>query len=501
MLTCEIPKTQFLNKYFLYIYTWGYNKGISQMWPINCYSNSYFSQPNYADTARYYDMQNLYTMQTMYPYNQMTFFGGRPQAFLAPDTMTPQQAFWAQQTNMGIPTDFGLGVTPQRIAQGNAYIASCAEKGIQFSNNWDMGKLTPELAGTKSRLQAVVDEEAVSASDKVEAENLIEQIKSMEAHLKKIAEKQGERPASEIREGIESVKGALLEVKKAAEKLAKSALEAAQAAQNQTLPATTEAGNAEAESAEAEGEEEAGSADVGSTVGRQEQATKMTEIELGEYCAAFYGATNGPGTDDPTFEQLLGKINADNIIEIIQYWDKCWKGIAGNDFINQFIGDSGDTQQKTYGQVILEALRKKATALDVDVSKECADVSAVLTNNCAFAFQWIKDDKLYATLNALYEKIQKAENLARQNQETVDKFSADLEEDFKKRGVDTTKIKTDVNKVIKCELDEDGKVVFEIQHNNKTYRGYTYDELIQAVKKDDPSFKLEKLLRKVSDSS
>ena len=78
----------------------------------------------------------------------------------------------------------------------------------------------------------------------------------------------------------------------------------------------------------------------------------------------LYKSIDGLGTDDKLFEQALNRINKDNILEVIEEWNRTYGKEYGETFFESFLGDADSAQRKQYGEQLMEALVERGIEID-----------------------------------------------------------------------------------------------------------------------------------------
>lgn len=77
----------------------------------------------------------------------------------------------------------------------------------------------------------------------------------------------------------------------------------------------------------------------------------------------LYKSIDGLGTDDELFEKTLNRINKDNILEVIEEWDRTCGQEYGESFFESFLGDADSAQRKKYGAQLMNALVERANEI------------------------------------------------------------------------------------------------------------------------------------------
>ncbi len=92
---------------------------------------------------------------------------------------------------------------------------------------------------------------------------------------------------------------------------------------------------------------------------RREQIKKVANNIVSQ----LYKSIDGLGTDDELFEKTLNRINKDNILEVIEEWDRTCGKEYGESFFESFLGDADPAQRKKYGEQLMNALVERANEI------------------------------------------------------------------------------------------------------------------------------------------
>ena len=109
--------------------------------------------------------------------------------------------------------------------------------------------------------------------------------------------------------------------------------------------------------------------------------TAPTKAFLREMCDTFHDAVNDEtlgflgGTDSDNFHAVLNTIDANNVIEVMQYWNKNYGNSTDDTFLDNFLGDAEHYEKRKYGKKIMNALIIRAEALGIDdeIDKDVAE--------------------------------------------------------------------------------------------------------------------------------
>lgn len=248
---------------------------------------------------------------------------------------------------------------------------------------------------------------------------------------------------------------------------------------------------------------------------------KPSNKDIREICSTFYNAVNDShwytlwtcGTDDEKFEASLNALNENNIIEVMQYWNKNYNasGDAKNTFIYNFLDDAEHYQKREFGTKILNALlaRAEADGIADEVSQDATEVSKELSH--ANISKGIVSKHIMAIYNKIVEKEnanktgakkviedKKAENQNKVN-ERKEQVVAEKRNEIISKIKEQLKLKEtpQLSSGLKIETDDNGEFTgYSIEINTPNGRikatGCTYQELALAI--ENNGLKVEDVL-------
>lgn len=248
---------------------------------------------------------------------------------------------------------------------------------------------------------------------------------------------------------------------------------------------------------------------------------KPSSKDIREICSTFYNAVNDThwytlwtcGTDDEKFEASLNALNENNIIEVMQYWDKNYNAsnVAKNTFIYNFLDDAEHYQKREFGTKILNALlaRAEADGISDDVAQDATEVSKELSH--ANISKGIVSKHIMAIYNKIVEK-EKAnvtgakkviEDKKAENQNKVSEKKSQVVAEKKNEIISKIKEQLKLKETpqlssgLKIETDDNGEFTgYSIEINTPNGRikatGCTYQELALAI--ENNGLKVEDVL-------
>ena len=89
---------------------------------------------------------------------------------------------------------------------------------------------------------------------------------------------------------------------------------------------------------------------------------KMLRRQADNIVSNMHKSIDGLGTDDALFEKTLSKVNKDNVLEVLDLWDRTYGKEYGETFFESFLSDASGSQRKEYAPKLLDALKQRADA-------------------------------------------------------------------------------------------------------------------------------------------
>lgn len=119
---------------------------------------------------------------------------------------------------------------------------------------------------------------------------------------------------------------------------------------------------------------------------------------------SMYKAIDGIGTNNKLFEYALSQINSDNILEVIDLWDKTAGKEYNESFIESFLGDANTKQRQVYGERLISELGNRIALEGHDPSKYFPLMETFLYMNSQKNFPPI--GAISATFNEILKQFQ-----------------------------------------------------------------------------------------------
>ena len=136
----------------------------------------------------------------------------------------------------------------------------------------------------------------------------------------------------------------------------------------------------------------------------QERIERVNK-ESNEIVTEMYNAIDGWGTDNELFEKALKEINADNIYEVNELWNRTVGNEYGETFIESFLNDASFSQRKTYAKQLFKAMEDRSKLEGLETSPERDELSQEFDKELSKIF--VSDEKLselFTRMNKLLEK-------------------------------------------------------------------------------------------------
>lgn len=358
---------------------------------------------------------DLYTWQSLSPYNYITNFGGQFQYNVIPPNFNIMQAYnmknissslYAYNQNGGYSLGMDLNNPYYNYQQSNynnlAY-TNGYNNGVNIGhdvlNRYDIDSMSSDIAGLKEKLTTAIESKKINEEQKNKLISLKNRVEAYEEKLKEICEERQNRN---------------MEPKKLGEKISKLKKEFKSfkeqiKSETQAIYETINAGSSSDPESVENGKKDG---DAGKVVETPEAkaVVAMTDAELvREICNSFCDAIDGLGTDEDKLELAIASINKDNVIEVMQYWDKTYKQEFNESFIESFMWDAGHDQKQKLGLMILDALHERALESGVDIEADFIKVRRELNS------WWINNNTCIAKFNEMFKKIVEAESSATKN--------------------------------------------------------------------------------------
>lgn len=339
---------------------------------------------------------NMFTWSSLYPYNYATNYGGQFQYNVMPSYLTPGQALGIQnifnpfyqfaQLTGSFNSAFNPFQNMQQIMLNQTAYANGYNMGLGLGNQVSAQTLCGNIASLKGQLEQAKESEQLSKEQKAVLEDLLKQAVQLENKLKdlEVLQQNGantQQVGTAIAELNKEYRELHDKVQKSAEKI-KSEIEKVK--ENESSDEDTQ---------EIITENNDDNAIPQSMADRQ---------QVRAICDVFADSIDGIGTSNKEFKAALEAVTADNVVEVMQHWNKTYKNEFNESFMESFMWDANHRQKRDYGKHILEQLQARADISGVDIDVEAVKIRRELNS-------WFINNNISADFDAILDKIAKAE--------------------------------------------------------------------------------------------
>ena len=395
---------------------------------------------------------------------------------------------------VGIDLSQGMTTDPALIAQGNQ---SAWNWGFQRGMADRLAGVVSNLASIQSQLETVLKNDKLTAPQKQKLQSALDKIKAVKEKAEKMVQSGNLK-----QEEVEAVQGEIAEAISNASKTAEAVMKNV----TEGKGGVDEADDTDAADETTSTEEDAKAQEAKKAA--KAKADKKNKDEAAGIVGLIFDAVDGFGTKNEQLKNAVDKINANNVIDVFDSWNKNYKAKEGTlvqrIYADEFWYDGGNK----YVETITAALQKKAEALGIysELIKEFTTITSELSA------KFNTDEKKVAqAVETIYERVKKAEADSIQKAEKADadkRAEAANKKSEKERKAQEKDNETkaqfvaDMREILKDDKAEmsdkvqykDGNFVIRVE--GKNYYGEDYVELAQALK--DAGYEPEQYLKKGS---
>ena len=395
---------------------------------------------------------------------------------------------------VGIDLSQGMTTDPALIAQGNQ---SAWNWGFQRGMADRLAGVVSNLANIQSQLETVLKNDKLTAPQKQKLQSALDKIKAVKEKAEKMVQSGNLK-----QEEVEAVQGEIAEAISNASKTAEAVMKNV----TEGKGGVDEADDTDAADETTSTEEDAKAQEAKKAA--KAKADKKNKDEAAGIVGLIFDAVDGFGTKNEQLKNAVDKINANNVIDVFDSWNKNYKAKEGTlvqrIYADEFWYDGGNEYVKT----ITAALQKKAEALGIysELIKEFTTITSELSA------KFNTDEKKVAqAVETIYERVKKAEAESTQKAEKADadkraeaanKKSEKERKAQEKANETKAQFVADMREILKDDKAEmsdkvqykDGNFVIRVE--GKNYYGEDYVELAQALK--DAGYEPEQYLKKGS---
>lgn len=395
---------------------------------------------------------------------------------------------------VGIDLSQGMTTDPALIAQGNQ---SAWNWGFQRGMADRLAGVVSNLANIQSQLETVLKNDKLTAPQKQKLQSALDKIKAVKEKAEKMVQSGNLK-----QEEVEAVQGEIAEAISNASKTAEAVMKNV----TEGKGGVDEADDTDAADETTSTEEDTKAQEAKKAA--KAKADKKNKDEAAGIVGLIFDAVDGFGTKNEQLKNAVDKINANNVIDVFDSWNKNYKAKEGTlvqrIYADEFWYDGGNEYVKT----ITAALQKKAEALGIysELIKEFTTITSELSA------KFNTDEKKVAqAVETIYERVKKAEADSIQKAEKADadkraeaanKKSEKERKAQEKANETKAQFVADMREILKDDKAEmsdkvqykDGNFVIRVE--GKNYYGEDYVELAQALK--DAGYEPEQYLKKGS---
>ena len=395
---------------------------------------------------------------------------------------------------VGIDLSQGMTTDPALIAQGNQ---SAWNWGFQRGMADRLAGVVSNLANIQSQLETVLKNDKLTAPQKQKLQSALDKIKAVKEKAEKMVQSGNLK-----QEEVEAVQGEIAEAISNASKTAEAVMKNV----TEGKGGVDEADDTDAADETTSTEEDTKAQEAKKAA--KAKADKKNKDEAAGIVGLIFDAVDGFGTKNEQLKNAVDKINANNVIDVFDSWNKNYKAKEGTlvqrIYADEFWYDGGNEYVKT----ITAALQKKAEALGIysELIKEFTTITSELSA------KFNTDEKKVAqAVETIYERVKKAEAESTQKAEKADadkraeaanKKSEKERKAQEKANETKAQFVADMREILKDDKAEmsdkvqykDGNFVIRVE--GKNYYGEDYVELAQALK--DAGYEPEQYLKKGS---
>ena len=395
---------------------------------------------------------------------------------------------------VGIDLSQGMTTDPALIAQGNQ---SAWNWGFQRGMADRLAGVVSNLASIQSQLETVLKNDKLTAPQKQKLQSALDKIKAVKEKAEKMVQSGNLK-----QEEVEAVQGEIAEAISNASKTAEAVMKNV----TEGKGGVDEADDTDAADETTSTEEDTKAKEAKKAA--KAKADKKNKDEAAGIVGLIFDAVDGFGTKNEQLKNAVDKINANNVIDVFDSWNKNYKAKEGTlvqrIYADEFWYDGGNK----YVETITAALQKKAEALGIysELIKEFTTITSELSA------KFNTDEKKVAqAVETIYERVKKAEAETTQKAEKADaekRAEAANKKSEKERKAQEKDNETkaqfvaDMREILKDDKAEmsdkvqykDGNFVIRVE--GKNYYGEDYVELAQALK--DAGYEPEQYLKKGS---
>lgn len=368
------------------------------------------------------------------------------------------------------------------------------------------------LNSMESSLSGLVNSDKLTNAQKAELKGLLEEVKALKSKIE--AQLKAKNPTQEEATAMQKeVMDLQKKVGEAADKIRAEVNNASDASGSSSASSSTSASSDDSSDLS-----DTEYKDIDPKTGRpNELGDAPSKSEVEQFCSQIRISVVCAGTKHEILDAAVQGLNAGNIIEVIDQWEKGYgqhKADGNEGFFAKIFDDVGDDWQSQYIPVMLAALTQRAEALGIydEISEYVGKVNKGLATGPSWkklwCGGWMDDHQLANDLMAIYEKIKAKEAANKKGAEEAlegKKTENNKQAEQRKQEVTTEKKNEIANKVkealklkevpqlssaLKIETDANGEftgysIELDTPNGKVKVTGQTYQELALAIENNN----------------
>lgn len=371
------------------------------------------------------NLTNPYLWSSFGPYAWMSDYGYEMQMNILPSSMPRYMAELAHgvmspnhvsQWNplFSIPIQ-GYNTNPFLTQAGLESAAKYGENLMaQAMDGMDFNQNTQTLSAISGQCDGLIKDEKLNDEQKAKLKAVQDKAKALQEELKEykteMQKEDSDKTAlreklGKISKDVKALEKEYVEIVKAIKaELEATAKEGDPAAKEGDPAAKKEDPAAKKEDPEAKEGDPAANAGVqySAKYNQAQYLTSQNAQTVGAKLAQeLYDSIDGWGTDEKALDNAMKSITKDNVMEVLDAWNKTQaKRFGGESLLESIYGDIfwGDDREK-YTRILMDALAAKAKDAGVDISSEYDQLNKELDA------WWRDDDKIYELINTIHKNL------------------------------------------------------------------------------------------------
>lgn len=356
------------------------------------------------------NLTNPYLWSSFGPYAWMSDYGYEMQMNILPSSMPRYMAELAHgvmspnhvsQWNplFSIPIQ-GYNTNPFLTQAGLESAAKYGENLMaQAMDGMDFNQNTQTLSAISGQCDGLIKDEKLNDEQKAKLKAVQDKAKALQEELKEYKTEMQKEDSDKT-----ALREKLGKISKDVKALEKEYVEIVKAIKAE-LEATAKEGDPAAKEGEPPAKKEdpaAKGVQFSAKYNQTQYVTSQNAQTVGAKLAQeLYDSIDGCGTDEEILDNAMKSITKDNVMEVLDAWNKTQAiRFGGESLLESIYGDIfwGDDREK-YTRILMDALAAKAKDAGVDISSEYDQLNKELDA------WWRDDDKIYELINTIHKNL------------------------------------------------------------------------------------------------